>query len=122
MPLKFVLDENLRGVLWRAIQRHNKVASEPLDVVRIGDAPDLPLGSDDLEILLWADREQRILISRDAASLFIHLAEHLSAGHHSPGIFMIRRRCAIPQVVAFLVEASYRSEAKDWENRIEYIP
>src|SRR5262245_55852334 len=79
-------------------------------------------GSDDQKILLWADREQRLLISRDVASLFTHLADHLQAGHHSPGIFMIRRRCAIPQVVAFLIEASYRSEAKDWENQIEYIP
>lgn len=23
MPLSYVLDENLRGVLWRAVQRHN---------------------------------------------------------------------------------------------------
>ena len=53
---------------------------------------------------------------------FVHLADHLKAGNHSPGIFMIRRRCAIAQVIAFLEEVSYRSEAKDWENRIEYIP
>ena len=109
-------------MLWRAIQRHNSAGVEILDVVRVGDPSDLPLASRDPEILIWAEREQRILISRDTGTLFGHLADHLKAGKHSPGIFMVRRRCLLPQVVAFLVEAAYRSDATTWENRIEYIP
>lgn len=37
MPLRFVLDENQRGPLWRAVIRHNQAGSYPLDVVRVGD-------------------------------------------------------------------------------------
>jgi Domain of unknown function (DUF5615) len=122
MPLTFLLDEHLRGTLWRALQRHNAGGLEPLDVIRVGDAPDLPLGTLDPEILIWAERAGRILISRDASTLSGHLADHMQAGDHSPGIFMVRRRCLLAQVVAFLVEAAYRSDATDWENRIEYIP
>lgn len=122
MSLKFLLDENLRGVLWRAIGRHNSGGVELLDAIRIGDSADLPLGSHDPEILIWAEREQRIFVSRDAASLFTHLANHLQAGNHSPGIFMVRRWAMLSQVVAFVVEVAYRSSAADWQDRIEYIP
>lgn len=122
MPLAFLLDEHLRGVLWRAIQRHNLGGLERLDASRVGDAPDLPLGTLDPEILTWAERAGRILISRDASTLYGHLADHLQAGNHCPGIFMVRRQCLLAQVVAFVVEAAYRSDAASWENRIEYIP
>ncbi len=122
MPLAFLLDEHLRGVLWRALQRHNAGGFELLDAIRVGDAPDLPLGILDPAILLWTEREGRILISRDALTLDGHLADHLQAGNYCPGIFMVRRRCLLAQVVAFLVEAAYRSDAAHWENRIEHIP
>ncbi len=63
MALRFVLDENQRGLLWRAVVRHNQRGLHVLDVVRVGDPSDLPLGSIDAEILLWCEREDRILVS-----------------------------------------------------------
>jgi hypothetical protein len=88
MAIHFLLDENQRGLLWRAVVRHNQVGLYPLEVVRVGDLQDLPLGSTDPEILLWCGREDRILISFDKTTLAGHLAEHLQSGHRSPGIFM----------------------------------
>jgi hypothetical protein len=96
MALGYPLDEHLRGVLWRAIQRHNAQGVNVLDVVRVGDPADLPLGSADPALLLWAEQHGRILISRDERTLPAHLATHLQAGHHSPGIFILRRRCSFP--------------------------
>jgi hypothetical protein len=63
MPLAFVLDEHLRGSLWRALQRWNLLGVDVLDVVRVGDPPDLPLGTSDPDLLAWAEREGRILVS-----------------------------------------------------------
>jgi hypothetical protein len=40
MPLQFVFDENIRGVLWDAAQRFNLTSGEPFDVVQVGDPPD----------------------------------------------------------------------------------
>lgn len=38
MPLKLLLDENLRdNALWQAIVRHNSKTVDVLDVVRVGD-------------------------------------------------------------------------------------
>jgi hypothetical protein len=61
--LRFLLDEHLRGPLWVAIVRHNVHGGLLIDGARGGDAPDLPLGSDDATILQWAERESRILLT-----------------------------------------------------------
>jgi Domain of unknown function (DUF5615) len=117
MTLRYLLDEHLRGPPWRAIQWHNRLGEFPLDVVRVGDPPDLPLGALDPDMLVWAEREGRVLVSRDRDTLASHLAAHLSAGRHSPGIFLIRRRVSLPELVSFLVEAAYASEAVEWADR-----
>ena len=51
MSLAFLLDEHLRGPLWTAIQRHNLSSELRLDVVRVGDAADLGLGTLDGDLL-----------------------------------------------------------------------
>lgn len=65
MALAYVLDEHLRGPLWRAVQRHNARGSNPIDVARVGDANGPPLGATDPEILLWAEQAGRVLITFD---------------------------------------------------------
>jgi len=122
MALRYLLDENLRGPLWRALQWHNSSGVYPLDVVRVGDPADLPLGIGDPDLLLWAEREQRILVTQDADSMPMHLVDHLTAGQHSPGVFMIRRHSTLPQIVSFLCDAAYASEASEWQDRIQFIP
>ena len=111
--LRFLLDEHLRGPLWVAIMRHNAQSTLPVDVVRVGDPPDLPLGSSDPAILLWAERESRILLSEDLHTLPGHLAEHVQAGHRSPGVFMIHRGCSIGQLVNHLELVAHVGEPAD---------
>jgi hypothetical protein len=122
MSLRYGLDEHLRGPLWGAIQQHNAAGVDPLDVVRVGDPPDLPLGTVDPDLLLWAEREGRILVSLDKKSLPGHLANHLQAGHHSPGIFIIRQRATLPRVVAYLARVASTSDPLAWQDHITYIP
>lgn len=121
MGLAFLLDENQRGLLWRHIQRHNTKGLYPLDIVRLGDSPTLSLGTQDPDILLWAERENRIVISRDRRTLAKHLTNHTAAGHHCPGVFQVRE--SNPRdLLEFLVCATYASEPWEWVDRITYIP
>ena|SRR5437879_5913131 len=122
MPLRFVLDEHLRQRLWRAVQRHNAMSSFPIDTVRVGDPPDLPLGSDDRAILLWAERDGRIVITRDAKTMPVHLIDHLASGHHSPGVMIIRPRTLVAEVIDYLVLAAYASEPWEWQDQHRFIP
>jgi hypothetical protein len=120
MPIAYLLDENIRN-LWRAIQHHNRRGMHLIDAARVGDRADLPLGSEDQAILLWCERENRILVSRDWNTLATHLEAHWAAGHHSPGVFMIRDSNAYRAALEFMVLASLASEPDEWRDRIEYI-
>src|SRR5687768_3351564 len=117
MSPRFLLDEHLRGELWEALAGRGA----GLDVVRVGDPPDLPLRSTDPDILIWAESEGRILVSRDHATMTAYFADHLAAGRHSPGVFLIRPRSRLADVVATLVLVAEDSDADDWRDRVHYV-
>jgi hypothetical protein len=121
MPLLYLLDEHVRGLLWRHVQRHNAQGRPAIEAMRVGDPPDLQLGVLDPAMLIWAEREGRILISRDKASLVTHLRDHLAAGRHSPGIFLLRD-APLPEIVEFLACAAHASESAEWRDRVVFIP
>jgi hypothetical protein len=122
MALSFVLDEHLRGPLWQAILRNDLRGGEVLDVVRVGDPPDLPLGSQDPEILLWAEREGRILVTEDRHTIFTHLRNHLAAGHHSPEILVVRPGQPLRILVERLELVGHAGDPADVADGITYIP
>jgi hypothetical protein len=119
--LRYIIDEDLRGLLWRFIIRYNSRGLDLIDVVRVGDSDDLPLGTLDPQILLWCEANGRILVSHDRSTTPVHLSAHLSAGHTSPGIFLVRD-VPLSDVVAFLAAAAHASEPAEWTNRYHYIP
>jgi hypothetical protein len=122
MSFRFLLDEHYRGILWRAVQGHNARGVHAIDVVRVGDLPDLPLGSKDPDILIWAEREGRVVVTRDRKTMATHLARHLQAGRISPAVLFVRRRSALPLIVGALVLYAYAGDQLALQNRIEYIP
>ena len=122
MPLRYLLDEHLRGALWDLVKRHNGLGIYPLDCQRVGDIPQLPIGTPDPVILQWAEAENRILVSQDKSTLPLHLAEHLAAGRSSPGIMVLRARARFLAIFDFLVIAAYASEPEEWANAITFVP
>jgi hypothetical protein len=122
LDLKFLLDENIPSRIWRVIQQHNKTQDDLIDAVKVGDMSDLPLSSDDAAILLWAEKYKRILITEDKRTMPVHLAKHLSSGHTCPGIFVLKLSVSASQIVEYLMLVAYSSQAREWQNRIEYIP
>jgi hypothetical protein len=118
-----MLDENLRGgPLWPAICHHNRQSPYLIDTTRVGDPADLPLGTRDPDILLWAERNGRILISWDKGTLPTALAAHLRAGNHSPGIFLLRPGSTTAQVISTLELIAHAGDPAAYWDRIEYIP
>jgi len=91
-------------------------------MVQVGDPPDLPRGSEDPDILIWAEREDRILVSSDLSTLPNFLSDHLQAGRHSPGVFLIRRGTTLKEGVESLMLAAYASEPWEWKDRCQFIP
>jgi hypothetical protein len=122
MAIRYLLDENARGVLSRAIIRHNATSSDTIDVVCVGDLDDLPLASEDPDILRWAEREGRVLITLDHHTMPAYLVDLLDAGGHLPGMFLIRRRSRIRDLVAWLALVAQSDDEGQWRDRVVYIP
>jgi hypothetical protein len=122
MPLAFLLDEHLRGPLWQAILRHNLSGGDPLDGVRVGDPPDLPLGSNDPAILQWTERTGRILITEDRHTMAGHLSTHLASGRHSPGILMTHGAVRIQELVESLWLIAYAGQSDEFTDAVTYLP
>jgi hypothetical protein len=122
MSMRYLLDEHLRGPLWHAIHGHNSRGINVIDVTRVGDPADLPLGSLDPDILCWAEREGRILVTADRESMVGYLADHLRAGRHSPGIFVLRPLYKVSAVVDALVLAAHAGDPMALWDRFDFIP
>lgn len=121
MPLAYLLDENLRGPLATGLRHHNLLGINPVGFVCVGDIPDLPLGASDLEILAWAEREDRVLVSNDRTTLATHLSSHVGAGGHSPGVFLVERSVLIKSVIDALIIYAHASEPDEWRDRVVYV-
>jgi hypothetical protein len=61
-------------------------------------------------------------VTADKRTMPMHFDQHLAAGRASPGVFMLRPRRSLPDVVNFLFLAAYASEPHEWRNRIVFIP
>ena len=122
MALRFVIDEHLRGHFWHAIQRHNGLGIDRLDVLRVGDPPDLPCGILDPDLLLWAARTDRLLITMDWQSMPGHLMDFLQQGEHSPGVLILRQGFTLAELVAELTLVAYAGDPIDYQDQVRFIP
>jgi hypothetical protein len=52
----------------------------------------------------------------------IHLAEHLAQNHNIPGIFVLRKKFTIGEIINDLILIAQVAEVKDYQNRITHIP
>jgi hypothetical protein len=93
-----------------------------LDIERVGDPDDLPLGSPDSAVLAWAAREGRVLVSGDRKTMVAEHKARLTAGTASAGVFLIGPLSPLPEIVEFLVLAAYCTDSNDWIDRVEFIP
>lgn len=119
--LRYLLDENQRGLLWSFLKRHNARGINTLDILRVGDFDELPIGVDDPAILRWCEENDRILVTFDRNSMPNHLKEHLASGRHSPGVFMLDSTSILKDVLDYLIVAANASEPSEWRDWINYL-
>src|SRR4051812_41671028 len=112
--IAFVLDEHLQGPIRHACRNQFTAGGHLLDVTVVGEPPDLPLGTLDPTLLMWAERNRRILISGDPNTIPKHLANHLASGHRSPGVFILCPGWKVPDAVAFLSLATDDDKPMTW--------
>ena len=113
-----LLDEDTPHAL-----RNQLLRREPeMDVSAVGDAQAPDRGTDDATNLKWIEQHGYILVSRNRRSLPRHLRDHVEAGGHVPGIFLLRRRHTFGQVIEDLLLVWGACDAGEYRDRIEYLP
>ncbi|MGF1958492.1 MAG: DUF5615 family PIN-like protein [Aulosira sp. DedVER01a] len=88
----------------------------------VGEPATPPKGTLDPEILIWCELHNFILVTNNRTSMPIHLAEHLTQKHHIPGIFVLRRKATIGQIINDLIFIAQVNDSEEFLDRITHIP
>ena len=79
-------------------------------------------GRADPEVLLLAARQNRIVVTHDFQTMPQHFAAFLKQHGRSPGVFLVKQRTPVAEVIDALVLIWSASNASEWQNRILEIP
>ena len=79
-------------------------------------------GLTDPVVLALAATQGRILVSHDFRTMPRHFATFLSTGRSTPGVFLVKQRTPLADVIEELVLIWTASEPEEWVDRIVEIP
>jgi len=79
-------------------------------------------GLPDPEVLALAAKQGRVLVTHDFQTMPRHFCDFLTAHGSSPGVFLVKQRTPIADVIEALVLVWVASDADDWKDRILEIP
>lgn len=115
---KYLLDEHINPRLKKALLRR----SPDMIVWCIGDVGAPLLQTSDPDILLWCEANHFTLVTNNRASMPLHLRDHLAAGHHIPGIFILRRQMTMGEIVDELTLIWEAAESEEYSDVLTYLP
>ena len=115
---RYLLDEHISPIYRTQLLYH-----EPsLTVLIVGDEDAPARSTPDPEILHWCERNNFNLITNNRESMPEHLADHLAAGHHVPGIFTVNLKVSMGLIIEELILIAGASHEDEFRDRIIYIP
>jgi hypothetical protein len=117
MNLQYLLDEHV-DALYRT-QLLRRLPS--LIVWCIGDPNAPPKGTLDPDILIWCETHNFVLVTNNRASMPVHLADHLAAGKHSPGILQLNPHLSIGETIEALEIVAQTTLDEEFRDRINFL-
>jgi hypothetical protein len=115
-PLRFLVDEDFDNDILRGVLRRRP----DVDIVR---AQDVGLsGHKDPDVLEWAAREGRIVLTHDVTTMTLHGIARVRDGHSMPGIFVVSQSLLIGNVIEDILLLADCSLEGEWEGQVRYLP
>jgi hypothetical protein len=114
--LRFLADEDLRGAIFRGVQRKVPQA----DFVRVVDVG--LSGAPDDAVLQWAASEDRVVVTHDVNTMLSVGFDRVAAGEPMPGIVAIPQSASIGQVVNDLILIVTCARDDDLRDQIVHLP
>ncbi len=115
---RLLVDENTPPAIRDQLRR--KVAG--ICVLSVGEASAPSLGTLDPEILVWLERHAFCLVTHNRTSMPVHLQDHLLAGHHVLGIFVLDDKAPLGVLIDDLCLICTASAPHEYADRLTYIP
>ncbi len=112
------MDENLNPLYKTQLL----LKQSELIVCAVGDPGFPPKGTLDPEILLWCEENNFILVTNNRKSMPTHLVDHLSQGHHIPGIVTLNEDMSVGETIEELILIAETAPVNYYQDRIEYLP
>lgn len=106
--ISFGADENLDGAIVRGILRRDPA----VDILRLQDAG--LAGVEDPQVLEWAAREGRVLLTHDVATITAHAYERVREGEEMPGVIEVVAKVAIGQAIEDILLIAECSLEGEW--------
>lgn len=92
----------------------------PVDIL---DAKDAGMrGASDEEVLEWAARQGRVLLSHDRQTLVPKAGDRIKAGLPMPGLIVMPQQRSMGRCIDDLVDIFTYEDAEMWDYRIEHLP
>jgi hypothetical protein len=114
--LRLASDADVHGDIIRGLHRRATI-----DSVRVQDA--LPEGTPDPEVLAWAAREGRVLITNDRGTMISFAYERVCKGEFVPGLIATTNEQSIGSAIDdILLIAECMSEEEIRDRVVVYLP
>ncbi|MEL6470369.1 MAG: DUF5615 family PIN-like protein [Cyanobacteria bacterium J06623_4] len=114
--IKFLADENFNNQIVRGVLRQNPI----IDIARVQDVG--LQGTDDPNVLDWAAKDERIVLTHDVATMITFAYERVQAGLPMPGLFEVRRGIPVGVVIEEIILIAECSLDKEWEGQVRFLP
>jgi hypothetical protein len=114
--LRLVSDENFNGDIVRGLFRQHP----ELDLVRVQDVG--LMATPDPDILEWAAREGRVLLSHDVSTVPPAAYQRVGDEKPMPGVFIVPDRMPIGQALDEILFLSLEVEPDEWKDQVLFLP
>jgi len=81
-----------------------------------------PKGTLDPDILAWIEKTGYILVTANRHTIPEHVQAHYAAGHHIPGVLLLRPGARLGQIIEQLYLLWAASNAKEYADKFLYLP
>jgi hypothetical protein len=117
-PPRFLLDEHMP----HAIQSRLLQLGAEIDILAVGQPSAPQKGTPDPDILTWIEKTGYILVTANRRTIPEHVRAHYAAGHHIPGVLLLRRGASLGQIIEQLYLLWVASETEEYLDRLLYLP
>jgi hypothetical protein len=114
--MRLLADENFNGAIVRGLVRR----LPELDIVRVQDVG--LMNTDDPNILEWAAKEDRILLTHDVATIMKYAYDRVRQGLPMTGVVEVIATAPIGRIIDDLELLVDCSETDEYEGQVLFIP